>query len=41
MSVLRGVLGPLADAQAERDETALKLVRKLDERSAEDQPLTA
>jgi hypothetical protein len=41
MSVLRGVLGPLADAQAERDETALKLVRELDGRAGEDQPLTA
>jgi NAD(P)-dependent dehydrogenase (short-subunit alcohol dehydrogenase family) len=41
MSVLRGVLGPLADAQAERDETALKLVRDLDGRAGEDQPLTA
>jgi NAD(P)-dependent dehydrogenase (short-subunit alcohol dehydrogenase family) len=41
MSVLRGVLGPLADAQAERDETALKLIRELDGRAGEDQPLTA
>jgi NAD(P)-dependent dehydrogenase (short-subunit alcohol dehydrogenase family) len=41
MSVLRGVLGPLADAQAERDETALKLLRELDARAGEDQPLTA
>jgi hypothetical protein len=35
------VLGPLTDAQAERDETALKLVRDLDGRAGEDQPLTA
>jgi NAD(P)-dependent dehydrogenase (short-subunit alcohol dehydrogenase family) len=41
MSVLRGVLGPLADAQAERDETALKLIRALDGRAGEDQPLRA
>jgi NAD(P)-dependent dehydrogenase (short-subunit alcohol dehydrogenase family) len=41
MSLLRGVLGPLTDAQAERDEKTLKLVREIDERSGEDQPLTA
>jgi NAD(P)-dependent dehydrogenase (short-subunit alcohol dehydrogenase family) len=41
MSVLRGVLGPLADARAERDETALKLLREIDARAGEDQPLTA
>jgi NAD(P)-dependent dehydrogenase (short-subunit alcohol dehydrogenase family) len=41
MSVLRGVLGPLTDAQAERDETALRLLRELDARAGEDQPLTA
>jgi NAD(P)-dependent dehydrogenase (short-subunit alcohol dehydrogenase family) len=41
MSVLRGALGPLTDAQAERDEKALKLVREIDERAGEDQPLTA
>jgi NAD(P)-dependent dehydrogenase (short-subunit alcohol dehydrogenase family) len=41
MSVLRGVLGPLTDAQAERDEKVLKIVREIDERAGEDQPLTA
>jgi NAD(P)-dependent dehydrogenase (short-subunit alcohol dehydrogenase family) len=41
MSLLRGILGPLADAQAERDERALRLLRELDARAGEDQPLTA
>jgi NAD(P)-dependent dehydrogenase (short-subunit alcohol dehydrogenase family) len=41
MSVLRGVLGPLSDAQAERDEATLKILRELDARAGEDQPLTA
>jgi NAD(P)-dependent dehydrogenase (short-subunit alcohol dehydrogenase family) len=41
ISVLRGVLGPLTDARFERDENALRLVREIDERSGEDQPLTA
>jgi NAD(P)-dependent dehydrogenase (short-subunit alcohol dehydrogenase family) len=41
MSVLRGVLGPLGDARAERDETAMKILREIDARSGEDQPLTA
>jgi NAD(P)-dependent dehydrogenase (short-subunit alcohol dehydrogenase family) len=41
VSVLRGVLGPLTDARFERDEDALRLVREIDERSGEDQPLTA
>jgi NAD(P)-dependent dehydrogenase (short-subunit alcohol dehydrogenase family) len=41
MAVLRGVLGPLTDARAERDERALALLRQLDARAGEDQPLTA
>jgi len=41
MSVLRGVLGPLTDARAERDQRALTLLRQLDARAGEDQPLTA
>jgi NAD(P)-dependent dehydrogenase (short-subunit alcohol dehydrogenase family) len=41
ISVLRGILGPLADAQAERDEKSLELLRELDARAGEDQPLTA
>jgi len=41
MSVLRGVLNPLSDAQAERDETAQGLLRQLDARAGEDQPTTA
>ena len=41
MSALRGVLNPLTDARAERDETALRLVRELDARAGEDHPLTA
>lgn len=41
MSVLRGVLGPLTDARAERDQRALALLRQLDARAGEDQPLTA
>ncbi|HEY2398277.1 MAG TPA: short-chain dehydrogenase/reductase [Solirubrobacteraceae bacterium] len=41
MSSLRGVLGPLTDARAERDATALGLLRELDERAGEDHPLTA
>ena len=41
MSALRGVLNPLSDARAERDETALRLLRELDGRAGEDHPLTA
>jgi NAD(P)-dependent dehydrogenase (short-subunit alcohol dehydrogenase family) len=41
MSVLRGVLNPLTDARAERDENALRLLREIDGRAGEDQPLTA
>jgi NAD(P)-dependent dehydrogenase (short-subunit alcohol dehydrogenase family) len=41
MSMLRGVLNPLTDARAERDETALRLLRELDARAGEDHPLTA
>ena len=41
MSVLRGILNPLADAQAERDETLQELVRQFDARANEDQPTTA
>jgi NAD(P)-dependent dehydrogenase (short-subunit alcohol dehydrogenase family) len=40
-SVLRGVLGPLLDAQAVRDERTRAIVRRLDERAGEDQPTTA
>jgi NAD(P)-dependent dehydrogenase (short-subunit alcohol dehydrogenase family) len=41
MSVLRGVLNPLADAQAERDEKVQSLLRQVDARAGEDQPTTA
>jgi NAD(P)-dependent dehydrogenase (short-subunit alcohol dehydrogenase family) len=41
MSVLRGVLNPITDARAERDERALRLLRELDRRAGEDNPLTA
>jgi NAD(P)-dependent dehydrogenase (short-subunit alcohol dehydrogenase family) len=41
MSVLRGVLNPLTDAQLERDATAQSLLRQIDERAGEDQPTTA
>jgi NAD(P)-dependent dehydrogenase (short-subunit alcohol dehydrogenase family) len=40
-SVLRGVLNPLSDARAERDEAAQQLIRRIDERAGEDQPTTA
>jgi len=40
-SVLRGILNPLTDAQAERDEATLQLVRELDGRAGEEQPTTA
>jgi hypothetical protein len=35
------VLNPLTDARAERDETALRLLRELDARAGEEDPLTA
>lgn len=41
MSVLRGILNPLTDAQIERDATAQGLLRQIDERAGEDQPTTA
>ena len=41
VSVLRGILGPLSDAQLERDQRARAFLRQLDERSGEDQPTTA
>jgi len=41
MAVLRGILGPLSDAQLERDEAAQGFLRELDARAGEDQPTTA
>jgi NAD(P)-dependent dehydrogenase (short-subunit alcohol dehydrogenase family) len=41
MSVLRGILNPLSDAQLERDEDMHALVRLLDARADEEQPTTA
>ena len=41
MSVLRGILNPLTDAQLERDATAQGLLRQIDGRAGEDQPTTA
>ncbi len=41
MSVLRGILGPLSDAQLERDERVQAHLRRLDERAGEDQPTSA
>ena len=41
LSVLRGVLGPLGDAQMERDADTQALLREFDARSGEDQPTTA
>ena len=41
MSVMRGILNPLTDAQAERDETLQSLIRQIDARAGEDQPTTA
>ncbi len=41
MSVLRGILNPLSDAQLERDEKTQGLVRQIDERAGEEQPTTA
>jgi NAD(P)-dependent dehydrogenase (short-subunit alcohol dehydrogenase family) len=41
MSVLRGILNPLSDAQMERDETAIARIREADARAGEDLPTTA
>ena len=41
LSVLRGILGPLSDAAAERDQNAQALTRQIDARGGEDQPTTA
>jgi NAD(P)-dependent dehydrogenase (short-subunit alcohol dehydrogenase family) len=41
LSVLRGILGPLGDAQLERDAKTQAHLRKLDERAGEDQPTTS
>jgi NAD(P)-dependent dehydrogenase (short-subunit alcohol dehydrogenase family) len=41
LSVLRGVIGPLADARAERDATTQGIVRQLDARGGDEQPTTA
>jgi NAD(P)-dependent dehydrogenase (short-subunit alcohol dehydrogenase family) len=41
VSVLRGVLNPLTDAQIERDETTQANLREIDARAGEDQPTTA
>jgi NAD(P)-dependent dehydrogenase (short-subunit alcohol dehydrogenase family) len=41
MSVMRGIINPLTDARAERDETLQNLIRQIDVRAGEDQPTTA
>jgi NAD(P)-dependent dehydrogenase (short-subunit alcohol dehydrogenase family) len=41
LSVLRGILGPLGDAQMARDATTQELLGKLDGRAGEEQPTTA
>jgi NAD(P)-dependent dehydrogenase (short-subunit alcohol dehydrogenase family) len=41
LSVLRGIVGPLGDAQLERHEMTQAHLRKLDMRAGEDQPTTA
>ena len=41
LSVLRGILGPLGDAQMQRDATTQQLLREIDARAGEDQPTTA
>jgi NAD(P)-dependent dehydrogenase (short-subunit alcohol dehydrogenase family) len=41
MSALRGVLNPLTDAQAERDDELQRLMREVDGRADESQPTTA
>jgi NAD(P)-dependent dehydrogenase (short-subunit alcohol dehydrogenase family) len=41
MSLLRGILGPLSDAQLERDAQVQANLRQLDARAGEDQPTSA
>jgi NAD(P)-dependent dehydrogenase (short-subunit alcohol dehydrogenase family) len=41
MSLLRGILNPLSDAQLERDPDTHAFVREFDSRAGEDQPTTA
>ena len=41
LSVLRGILGPLGDAQMRRDADTQQLMREIDARAGEDQPTTA
>ena len=41
MSALRGILNPLTDAQAERNDDVQAVMRQLDARAGEDQPTTA
>jgi NAD(P)-dependent dehydrogenase (short-subunit alcohol dehydrogenase family) len=41
LSVLRGILGPLGDAQLERHAPTQDIVRSLDSRAGEEQPTTA
>jgi NAD(P)-dependent dehydrogenase (short-subunit alcohol dehydrogenase family) len=41
LSLLRGILGPLSDAQLERDAAAQGLLHELDARAGQDQPTTA
>jgi NAD(P)-dependent dehydrogenase (short-subunit alcohol dehydrogenase family) len=41
VAALRGVLGPLSDAQLERDQRSQELARAIDARAGEDQPTTA
>jgi NAD(P)-dependent dehydrogenase (short-subunit alcohol dehydrogenase family) len=41
LSVLRGILGPLGDAQMLRDAQTQDILRRLDERAGEEQPTTA
>jgi NAD(P)-dependent dehydrogenase (short-subunit alcohol dehydrogenase family) len=41
LSVLRGILGPIGDAQMLRDAQTQDILRRLDERAGEEQPTTA
>jgi hypothetical protein len=41
MSTLRGVLNPLIDARAERDDEIQAVLRELDSRAGEETPTTA
>jgi NAD(P)-dependent dehydrogenase (short-subunit alcohol dehydrogenase family) len=41
MSMLRGILNPITDAQLERDAATQELLRQIDARAGEDQPTTA